>query len=84
MFADQVTPVELLRHHRIDPFVFDRASGDYYIVDENSRNGTYINGEALTPSIPAAVWSGAYVGFGDAVFVFIDPATLRKLSKLAL
>ena len=36
----------------------------------------------IRPSEPAAVWSGAYVGFGDAVFVFIDPPTLRKLSKL--
>ncbi|MCG8423283.1 MAG: FHA domain-containing protein [Proteobacteria bacterium] len=64
--------------------MFDRAAAEYYIVDENSRNGTCINGEALTPGVPAAVWSGAYVSFGDAVFVFIDPPTLRKLSKLAI
>jgi predicted component of type VI protein secretion system len=64
--------------------MFDRTAGQYYIVDENSRNGTYINGESLTPGVPAEVWSGAYVSFGDAVFVFIDPPTLRKLSKLAV
>lgn len=91
------TPVTIGRSRRCDvriendsvskvhgSIVFDRGSGEYYIVDENSRNGTYINGESLTPSVPAAVWSGAYVGFGDAVFVFIDPPTLRKLSKLTL
>ena len=33
-------------------------------------------------SVPAPIWSGAYVSYGDAVFVFIDPPTLRKLSKL--
>lgn len=64
--------------------VFDRTSGEYYIVDESSRNGTCINGETLTPGVPAAVWSGAYVSFGDAVFVFIDPPTLRKLAKIAV
>jgi hypothetical protein len=30
------------------------------------------------------IWSGAYVSFGDALFVFIDPPTIRKLSALAV
>jgi hypothetical protein len=64
--------------------VFDRGSGEYYIVDENSRNGTCINGEPIAAGSPVTIWSGAYVSFGDAVFVFIDPPTLRKLSKLAV
>lgn len=63
---------------------FDRTSGEYYIVDENSRNGTQVNGEQLKPGVPQPVWSGAYVSFGDAVFVFLDPPTLRKLAKLAI
>ena len=63
--------------------VFDRGSGGYFLCDENSRNGTCINSEALTPGMKTALWSGAYVSFGDAVFVFIDPPTLRKLSRLA-
>lgn len=91
------TPVTIGRSRRCDvrvdndsvskvhsSVVFDRASGEYYIVDENSRNGTCINGGALTPGVPAAVWAGAYVSFGDALFVFIDPPTLRKLAKLAV
>ena len=89
------TPVTIGRSRRCDvriendsvskvhaSVVFDRASGEYYIVDENSRNGTCINGEPLVPGVPAPIWSGAYVSYGDAVFVFIDPPTLRKLSKL--
>ena len=64
--------------------VFDRSSGEYYVIDENSRNGTSINGEPLAPGVPSAVWSGAYLSFGDAVFVFIDPQTLRKRSTLAV
>lgn len=91
------TPVTIGRSRRCDvrvdndsvskihsSVVFDRASGEYYLVDENSRNGTCINGEALSPGVRAAVWSGAYVSFGDALFVFIDPPTLRKLAKLAI
>lgn len=64
--------------------VFDAPSGEYFLIDENSRNGTRINGEPLTPGVPSAVWSGAHVAFGDAVFVFLDPPTLRKLARLAM
>lgn len=64
--------------------VFDRGSGEYYVVDENSRNGTCINGEPIKSGSKTSIWPGAYVSFGDAVFVFIDPPTLRKLSKLAV
>src|SRR5690349_15079574 len=64
--------------------VFDRGSGDYFVIDENSRNGTRVNGEPLAPGVPSPVWSGAHVAFGDAIFVFLDPPTLRKLAKLAI
>jgi hypothetical protein len=63
--------------------VCDRATGEYFVVDESSRNGTFINGEPLTAGVRMPIWPGAYVSFGDAVFVFIDPPTLRKLSRLA-
>ena len=63
--------------------VLDRATGGYCVVDEKSRNGTYINGESLNAGALTPIWAGAYVAFGDSVFVFIDPSTLRKLSKLA-
>lgn len=95
--AGMETPVTIGRSRRCDvriendsvskvhgSVLFDRGSGEYYIVDENSRNGTCITGDSLTPGVPTAVWSGAYVSFGDAVFVFIDPPTLRKLAKIAL
>ncbi len=62
---------------------FDPDRGDYVVVDENSRNGTRVNGASLAPGVPAAVYAGAQLSFGDAVFVFIDPPTLRKLARLA-
>jgi FHA domain len=64
--------------------IFDRSAGEYYVVDENSRNGTAINGEPLVPGQRMSIWPGAFISFGQAVFVFIDPPTLRKLSKLAM
>jgi hypothetical protein len=61
----------------------DSNTGTFFIVDESSRNGTCINGQPLVAGVRMSIWSGAYVSFGDAVFVFIDPPTLRKLSRLA-
>lgn len=61
---------------------FDRATGEYFLVDENSRNGTFINGATVEPGARAQVWSGAYVCFGDAIYVFLDPPTLRQLARL--
>jgi hypothetical protein len=95
--AGQDTPMTVGRSRRCDVRIendsvskvhasisFDRATGEYFVVDENSRNGTRINGEPLAPGLPSSVWSGAHVAFGDALFVFLDPPTVRKLSKLAV
>jgi hypothetical protein len=62
--------------------ICDRATGEYFVIDEGSRNGTCINGEPLAAGVRMPIWPGAYVSFGDAVFVFIDPPTLRKLSRM--
>jgi serine/threonine protein kinase len=59
--------------------LFDENSLEYYLVDEDSRNGTYINGNSLIPQVRTAIWSGVYVSFGYVVFAFIRPATLHKL-----
>ncbi len=61
----------------------DRGSGAYFVIDQGSRNGTFLNGEKISPRRRTSLWSGAYLSFGDAVYVFIDPPTLRKLARLA-
>jgi len=61
---------------------FDQDSGDHSVVDEGSRNGTRVNGKALPPMRAAPIWAGAFLALGDAVHVFIDPPTLRRLSRL--
>ncbi len=62
--------------------MLDRKQGAYYVIDQDSRNGTYLNGQKLAPNTRTDIGSGAYVSFGDAVFVFLDAPTLRKLSRL--
>jgi pSer/pThr/pTyr-binding forkhead associated (FHA) protein len=63
-------------------FVFDEARG-YMVIDEHSRNGTRISDAPLPPGVAVEVLAGARICFGDAAYVFIDPATLRKLARLA-
>jgi len=90
------TPVTIGRSRRCDvrvdndsvskvhgSVVYDQGRSAYMLVDENSRNGTRVNGQSLSPGVPTPVYAGAQVAFGDAVFVFIDPPTLRKLARLA-
>lgn len=61
----------------------DRGSGGYFVTDKGSRNGTYLNGEKIWANSRTSLWSGVYLSFGDAVFVFMDPPTVRKLAKHA-
>jgi hypothetical protein len=62
--------------------IFDRGRYEYFTVDEHSRNGTHLNGERLRPGVRTQIWSGAFLSFGNSVFVFLDPPTLRKLAAL--
>lgn len=62
----------------------DGESGQYTLVDEFSSNGTFVNGEPVVSGIRSVLWPGAYVSLGDATFVFIDPVTIKRLSKLAV
>jgi hypothetical protein len=67
-------------HHA--KLIFDRGRYEYFVVDEHSRNGTHLNGERLKGGIRTQIWSGAYLSFGNSIFVFLDPPTLRKLSAI--
>ncbi len=60
----------------------DRVAGEFVLQDESSRNGTYVNGERLEPGVRTSIWPGAHIGFGEALFVFLDPSTLKKLASL--
>ena len=58
---------------------FDATNGEYYVVDENSRNHTYLDGKQLLPTIRTPIRSSARVCFGSAEFLFFDPEALQTL-----
>ena len=60
----------------------DRDRDQYTLADEGSRNGTRVDGDPVEPA-GRLLYAGAKLSFGDASFVFLDPATLRKLARLA-
>lgn len=60
----------------------DRDEGVYCLIDTDSRNGTYVNGRKIAPNQKTNLMSGTYVSFGEAVFVFLDAPTLRKISRM--
>ena len=61
---------------------FDRNDCEYYVVDESSRNGTFLNGERLPPGESTRLWSGAMLFFGKTAYVFLLSSTVRKLATL--
>jgi pSer/pThr/pTyr-binding forkhead associated (FHA) protein len=60
----------------------DRVSGEFELVDDDSSNGTYVDGERLPPRAPRPVFSGQRVAFGKAMFVLVDRATLLQLARV--
>jgi len=57
-------------------------SGKFFVADAGSRNGTFVNGARLKPGKRSRLTPGARVGFGDRVFVFLDPTMVRELTAL--
>jgi pSer/pThr/pTyr-binding forkhead associated (FHA) protein len=57
---------------------FLERDGRYGLADNGSRNGTSIGGELLPPGTVYAVADGAEVAFGEAVYLFVLPATLLE------
>lgn len=51
------------RHHAA---IERREDGSYTIVDLNSKAGTYVQGQRLTPNAPAVLQNGCRVSFGTS------------------
>ena len=60
----------------------DRVSGEFELVDNDSSNGTYVDGERLAPRAPREVYSGQRLAFGKDMFVLVDRATLLQLARV--
>lgn len=94
--ADRARPVTLGRSRSSDVRVpgtsvsshhadlqFDPGAGEYSIVDRGSRNGTFLNSEALAADVPHRISSGDRLQLAKAAFLFIEPSTLRALAEVA-
>jgi hypothetical protein len=50
-----------------------KEQGEYFIVDLDSTNGTYLNGRRLQPGVKEKLVDGVYVAFADVEFkIHID------------
>lgn len=54
---------EVSRHHAV---IVQAADGSYSILDQNSKAGTYVGGQRITPNIPYPLSRGCSVSFGTA------------------
>src|SRR5581483_6802996 len=57
------------RHHAR----FERQSDGYHLADLSSANGTYVNGEAISPSSPRLLRDGDQLTIGEYRFTFRLP-----------
>ncbi len=63
-----ITDSLVSRHHAI----LEKRQDGWYIIDQNSGNGTYLNDERIKEEL---LYDGDVIGIGDAVATFIAPGT---------
>lgn len=62
-----------------DPFlsavhiVFREEDGYWSVLDNNSTNGSFVNGERIT-NVPCAVKTGDLIKCGQLMFIFVEPS----------
>lgn len=50
--------------------VIERAGGVFYVKDNNSTNGTFVNGNRITPNVRQEIKNGDVVVFANEEYVF--------------
>jgi pSer/pThr/pTyr-binding forkhead associated (FHA) protein len=55
--------------------------GGWFVKDNRSRNGTYLDGEKLESSSWVAITSGAQITFGGVAAYFVDAEALAALAR---
>lgn len=59
---------------------FERSQSQFYIVDEGSRNKTYLNGGELPPMQPVLLTPNSIIRVGDTELQFQAGSVTRKLT----
>jgi serine/threonine protein kinase len=67
-------------HARI---LLNNSTSEYSLLDEDSRNGTFMNGDRISPHEHQRLWDGVMLFFGKVAFIFVTPSTLRELAGMA-
>ena len=52
--------------------IFKSEDGFWSVIDNNSTNGSYVNGERIT-NVPCAVKTGDLIKCGQLMFIFVEP-----------
>ena len=52
--------------------VFESSVSGWYVSDENSTNGTRVNGRLITSGEQQAVFGGDKISFGDHDFIYVE------------
>jgi len=68
-----------IQHARVRPF----PDGSWQIVDQESTNGTFVNGYRLIPKVSFRLVEGSIVRFGGKRFVFGSTRLQGLLNNLA-
>lgn len=59
-------------------FQHDAKADKWFVCDAESKNGTFVGAERLTPNRKVEVMDGARIKFGDAAMTFFSPAGMLK------
>lgn len=52
--------------------IIKKVNSDYFIIDKNSSNGTYVNGKRLQPESPYKLGNGDVITFAKQAYEFFD------------
>lgn len=57
-------------------------NGNYYVRDESSANGTFVNGQQLETMTPFKLKNGDLIGIGEYELVFRDPTASSNVTAI--
>jgi hypothetical protein len=77
----RISGASVSKHHAT--MVIDRLNGEFFLHDEQSHNGTFVDGTRLDPGARLRVWSGSRIWFGATMFIFVEPPMIKQLARLS-
>ena len=66
------------KHHAT---VQDEGQKGFFVLDESSLNGTFVNSLPVPTGGRALLCTGDRVSFGDAHFIYLDAVTVRRMVR---